>query len=108
MKLCPATPDDLDSITDVMVSAFPMDPQWDYRFPYRREFPQDHWKYTRDMMEEFLHKDHFVTNIVTDGENTDFRSRKAIAVAVWELHFERTGTLELPGTGTQYLSNIYG
>ncbi|KAK4465877.1 hypothetical protein QBC42DRAFT_260594, partial [Cladorrhinum samala] len=29
-------------------------PQWDYRFPYRHQFPEDHYKYTRMLFEYFL------------------------------------------------------
>ncbi|KAK3486068.1 uncharacterized protein B0T23DRAFT_408131 [Neurospora hispaniola] len=32
----------------------PLDPQWDYRFPLRKEFPEDHYKYTRMLFKYFL------------------------------------------------------
>lgn len=99
MKLRRATLDDLDTITDLMVSTMPMDPLWDYQFPYRREFPQDHWQYIRAMIREFFHKDHFVVKIVID-EDTDVQPRKVVAVAVWGIHFEKTETKGLPRTGT--------
>lgn len=99
MELRQATPDDLDSMTDVMVSAFPMDPQWDYRFPYRLEYPEDHWRCTRRTLAKFFRKDHFVINIVTDGNGSEPGSRRAVALAVWELAFEMIGGREDPQPG---------
>jgi hypothetical protein len=32
----------------------PFDPQWNYRFPYRLEYPEDHYKYTKMVYEQFL------------------------------------------------------
>ncbi|KAJ5921078.1 hypothetical protein N7466_009404 [Penicillium verhagenii] len=89
MNLSQATPDDLDSITDVMISAYPVDPQWDYCFPRRREFPEDNWKHTRSMMADLLQRDHFVVNVVTDGEKGGIIARKVVSVAVWELLLEK-------------------
>ena len=38
---------DLDLLTRMAVEGFPRDPQWTYRHPYRLDFPEDHYKYTR-------------------------------------------------------------
>ncbi|KAJ5933637.1 hypothetical protein N7454_005966 [Penicillium verhagenii] len=89
MNLSQATTDDLNSITDVMVSAYPMDPMWDYCFPRRGEFSEDNWKHTRSMMADLLQRDHFVVNIVTDGEDGGISPRKVVSVAVWELLSEK-------------------
>ena len=43
----PAQESDLDCMTDICTEAFPLDPQWNYRFPYRLQFPKDHYEYTR-------------------------------------------------------------
>jgi hypothetical protein len=48
-----ATPSDVDAVVDVVIQAMPYDPQWDYRFPYRKDFPDDHRKYTRMLYEQF-------------------------------------------------------
>ncbi|SPQ20198.1 40ddd489-e041-4fed-ad20-01afb5df08ca [Thermothielavioides terrestris] len=47
-------PADLEAVTDVIIRTMPLDPQWDYRFPYRRLYPEDHYKYTRMLFEYFL------------------------------------------------------
>lgn len=44
-------PSDVDSITNVITNSMPDDPQWIYRFPLRLEFPDDHRKYTRMLLE---------------------------------------------------------
>jgi hypothetical protein len=48
-----AKPADVDKITKVVLQAMPFDPQWDYRFRYRLKFPDDHYKYTRMLYEQF-------------------------------------------------------
>ncbi|GAB1319522.1 hypothetical protein MFIFM68171_09732 [Madurella fahalii] len=45
---------DVDSVTDVFIRAMPDDPQWDYRFPGRHQYPEDHYKFTRMLIERFL------------------------------------------------------
>ncbi|KAL2869464.1 uncharacterized protein BJX67DRAFT_379018 [Aspergillus lucknowensis] len=98
MQLRQATPDDLEAMTEVMVSAFPMDPQWDYRFPLRQEYPKDHWQCTRVMLSGFLRRDHFVVNVIVAPESEDGGgSRNAVSLAVWELQYEEAGELCLPG-----------
>ncbi|KAK1836858.1 hypothetical protein QBC39DRAFT_367062 [Podospora conica] len=52
--LRPGLPADLDGVTDVIIEAMPDDPQWDYRFPKRLEFPEDHKKYTKMLLQCFL------------------------------------------------------
>lgn len=47
-------PSDVEAITDVIIRTMPLDPQWDYRFPYRHQYPEDHYKYTRMLFEYFL------------------------------------------------------
>src|SRR3954470_17421440 len=49
-----ATTEDLDGITNVAVSGWPYDAQWNYRFPYREQYPEDHWKFTRIRYKQYL------------------------------------------------------
>ncbi|CAH0037033.1 unnamed protein product [Clonostachys rhizophaga] len=41
------TSDDLDSLVDLGLEAMPMDPQWEYRYPHRFEYPDEHRICTR-------------------------------------------------------------
>ncbi|KAL2256919.1 hypothetical protein VTK26DRAFT_924 [Humicola hyalothermophila] len=54
MKLRLGCPDDADAVTGVIIKAMPLDLQWDYRFPYRYEYPGDYYKYTKMLFEYFL------------------------------------------------------
>jgi hypothetical protein len=65
-----------------------MDPQWNYRFPRRHEFPDDNWKFTRKLVRDFLEKDHFVVNVVTSNSDEDEKVVKPVSLAVWELQYE--------------------
>ena len=49
-----ATLNDLDALTWVLLDAFSHDDQWQYRFPYARDFPEDHEKFTRLRLDEYL------------------------------------------------------
>jgi len=45
---------DLDVMVSIALAAMPLDPQWDYRFPHRRTYPEDTWLFTRRRYREFL------------------------------------------------------
>ena len=47
-------PEDAEAVTRVIIDTMPLDPQWDYRFPYCCEYPDDHYKYTKMLFEYFL------------------------------------------------------
>jgi hypothetical protein len=51
------TRDDLDSLVDLGLAAMPMDPQWDYRYPHRLEYPDEHRICTRERWERFFRPD---------------------------------------------------
>jgi hypothetical protein len=83
-----ASLDDIDEITDVVCTAMPMDPQWDYRMPRRKEFPQDTWNCTRRDYANVLsdeEKEKHRMNVIIAPSNEDKEVKKIIAVAVWDL-----------------------
>lgn len=45
---------DLEVMLDIGLSAMPMDPQWNWRFPHRLQFPEDTRHFTRQKYREFL------------------------------------------------------
>ena len=93
--------DDSDDLAKIMCTAFPDDPQWDYRFPSRRQYPEEHLKCTRRMLEGFLAD--------ADGENTMVRvvtdrglikrpgPPRPIALAVWKFEYIHSQSLQLRG-----------
>ncbi|KAM7200099.1 hypothetical protein V8F20_005520 [Naviculisporaceae sp. PSN 640] len=81
-------PADVDAITNVIIQAMPLDPQWDYRFPWRHEFPEDHYKYTRMLFEYFLDPsyDDWLVMVVEDSfEPGD--DPQIVAFGVWDVSF---------------------
>ena len=99
LRLREATTDDLDDLADITCAAFPMDPQWDYRFPHREEFPKDNWTSTRLMYKNLMETVGNVINVITipskeDGE----KLRRSIAFAVWELPGSKTGAALASGS----------
>lgn len=105
MALRKATVDDLDDLTDIACAAFPMDSQWDYRFPRRKEFPKDHWNHTRMTYKNLLETSGNIVNLVTvraekDGETV----HRSIALAVWELPEK---TKYIPTTKRSYMESSF-
>jgi len=78
---------DLDVMLDIGLAAFPMDPQWDYRFPYRWTYPRDTRKFTRMRYREFLeNKDGRWMVLFAECLDPENPLRiKAMAFAVWEI-----------------------
>lgn len=86
MALRKATVDDLDDLADIACAAVPMDPQWDYRFPHRKEFPKDNWNATRLMYKTFMETSGNIINVITVPTEKDGKTvHRPIALAAWEL-----------------------
>jgi hypothetical protein len=71
---------DLDVIVDVIMAAMPMDPQWNWRFPRWREYPDDTRYFTMLKYDEFLRDVKNWRVMVAEAEHAT-----VIAVAVWEI-----------------------
>jgi GNAT superfamily N-acetyltransferase len=81
-----ATIEDLDSMVDIALAAMPQDPQWNWRFPYRLQFPEDTRRFTRMKYEEFLRNaDGQWLVMLADGREIDSLSPKAVAMAIWNI-----------------------
>ena len=91
LEMRKATADDVDDIANIQCAAFPADPQWPYRFPGYRTYPEDTLECTRYMYHAFLN-DHgnentFVKIITDRGLVERVGPPKPIAVAVWKLEY---------------------
>jgi len=66
-----ATKADLDAIVPIVLVAFPDEAGCDYNYPFREEHPDDYWKLTRLMYEEYLEQpDKFVVLVATAPSKT--------------------------------------
>jgi hypothetical protein len=83
------TMNDLDAITRVVQLGFPDDPEFNYRFPYRLEYPEEHWKWTRREFEGYLCQPEKYAVLVAATSDTD---DKPIAVSVWDTAVETKPT----------------
>jgi hypothetical protein len=54
----PARPSDAESLTDTMIAAMSLDPQWDYRFQHRHKFPEDHRNNTKLLVDLFINPEY--------------------------------------------------
>jgi hypothetical protein len=82
-----ATEADLDDIANVAIAAFPDDPEFDYRFPYRKDYPEDNWKWTRREYQGYLAQPskYAVLVAVTDVATEKGTISRAIALGVWDV-----------------------
>ncbi len=83
-ELREATTKDLDSLTNIQMAASPSDPQWDYRFPHREEYPGDTEKYTKLRFESFLMDDRYRVVLAEICRTEDGKTMWPVAFAVWE------------------------
>ena len=87
LALRPAQASDLEAMTAIAIAAFPFDPQWPYRYPYREEYPDEHYHYVRLGLEEYLARAAEKANEIMvveapDKDNPDLI--KVIAFSIWD------------------------
>jgi len=81
-------PADVEAVTSVIINTMPLDPQWDYRFPYRQQYPEDHYKYTRMLLEYFLDPsyDDWLVMVVEDSLEPG-GPREIVGFGVWDVSY---------------------
>lgn len=99
---------DVDAITNVIIKTMPLDPQWDYRFPLRKEFAEDHYKYTRMLFEYFLdpYFDDWTVMVIEDVDPAGSEKLKIVSIGVWDVSYlnkRKDGPLYVP-QDRKYLS----
>jgi hypothetical protein len=79
---------DLDALTLIGLAAFPLEPQWPYRYPYATEFPEDHTKFTRLRYREWLQEASTPDcTIVVVGRPSlkDANTMKVVDFSIWRM-----------------------
>lgn len=86
----PGRPDDIDAVTAVIIKAMPDDPQWNYRFPYRHEFDEDHKKYTKMLLECFLDPtfDDWAVMVVEDKLDPTDKEPQIVSFGVFDVSYK--------------------
>ncbi len=85
MNIRQATVKDLDVLTNIQMAAFPMDPQWDYRFPRWAQFPEDTREHTNVLFSSFLEDTHDRFRVMlAEIDTNEQKTMQPIAHAVWE------------------------
>jgi hypothetical protein len=107
MTLRQATAKDIDALRDIALAAMPMDPQWDYRFPRRKDYPQDTSYWTRRQYEDYLDstKPKYCTMVIAvdvDGDECNPPTSKPVALAVWDITFMPERDLVANGKNCTY------
>jgi len=98
LELRLAKSDDLDEITNIAIAAFETDPEWQYRFPYRHQYPEDHWACTREPYKQILEAGageeggSLVMHVVTLKTEGSTERARPIAVSIWE-HLQSNDTV---------------
>lgn len=90
---------DLDAIVNIAITAFPFDEQWVYRYPYRKDYPEDHQMYTRLYYAEYLKTTFAKQNTIMVAEAPDLEDpsrRKVIAMSIWDNPGNKPGNPDIP------------
>jgi hypothetical protein len=88
LTIRPAKSSDVDALTQIGIAAFPLEPQWPYRYPYRHQYPEDHIKYTRNRYTEWLSAAATPTCEVVVAEAPSLEDpevRKVVSLSIWRL-----------------------
>ena len=85
ISMRPATAEDAVAIAEVTIRSFPADPEWPYRYPYREQFPDDHYKFTVKRYEDYLANVPRGTAAVYVAEAEEEGVKKVVGGAVWQL-----------------------
>jgi hypothetical protein len=70
------------------IAAFPHDPQWAYRYPHAKRFPEDHHKYTKLRYGEWLaaNEGHRYVIMVAECPSLEDPSvSKVVAFSIWRI-----------------------
>ncbi|KAK4152151.1 hypothetical protein C8A00DRAFT_16515 [Chaetomidium leptoderma] len=88
MKPRLGVPVDVEAVTNVIINTMPLDPQWDYRFPQRHQYPEDHYKYTRMLFEYFLNPlyDDWLVMVVEDSLHSGGPA-EVVSFGVWDVSY---------------------
>lgn len=79
----PATKDDLDSLTEIMISASRDDPSYGYRFPYRYKHPNAFKTRCRQKCAEYLETSMVRLLVISYSANPEKHTAVAFSVCEW-------------------------
>ena len=80
--------EDLDQITEIGISSFPLDPQWNYRYPYREQYPKVHYDCCRQRWEEWLAASRTpdcMILVVEGPSDENGLVKKVLAFSIWKM-----------------------
>jgi len=87
ISIQPVEPGDLDAIIEIVIAAFPFDNQFAYRYPYRKEYPEDHLKYTKLYYSKYLQATFAGQNTIMVADAPDLKDpikTRVIAMSIWD------------------------
>jgi hypothetical protein len=88
LHIRPVRPSDLDALTEIGIAAFPFEPQWLYRYPYRAQYPEDHHTYSRIRYSEWLAAANTSECIIMIAESPSIENLeiyKPVALSIWRV-----------------------
>jgi hypothetical protein len=92
MYIRQATKDDLDDIVEIHFAAFHDEPDMDYPFPHRREFPDFMKVSTKKRFRSYLAEPEIYSAMVACSKTDDVQKiMKPVAYAAWRLKDIDTG-----------------
>ncbi|KAI0109120.1 acyl-CoA N-acyltransferase [Nemania sp. FL0031] len=99
ISIRPASANDLEAIVNIVIKAFPYDEQFAYRYPYREQYPEDHYKYTELYYSEYLNTTFAGQNTIMVAEAPDLEDStktQVIALSIWDNPGNREPNPDIP------------
>ena len=107
----PAQRSDLDTITRIALAAFSAGGAWPYRFPYAKQFPEDHWQFSRYRFAQFLEEAEtggFAVNVAELPSHEDPAKKVVVAYSVWKFPatVKTNGSVACRSTSSSILQHL--
>jgi hypothetical protein len=82
-----ASPQDIDSVTALFIKSLDDDENWDYRVPFRHEYPEDHWRQQKSYVEFMVDEVNDDFEVWILEVETSEASWKAVALSIWDVSY---------------------
>ncbi|PQE20516.1 Acyl- N-acyltransferase protein [Rutstroemia sp. NJR-2017a BBW] len=82
-----AGPRDIDAVTALFIKSLEDDENWDYRFPFRHEYPEDNWRQQKSYVEFMVDEENDNFEVWILEVETSEGSWQAAALSIWDVSY---------------------
>ncbi|KAM3086242.1 hypothetical protein ACMFMG_000379 [Clarireedia jacksonii] len=87
LRIRQARPEDINAVTALMIKCMDEEENWNYRMPYRHDYPEDHWKYQKLYIEYMIDEENEDFEVlILEVENPD-SIWTMVALSIWDVSY---------------------